>query len=129
MKPGLINRPGKDMLGNEVNRLYTESKLTSMGTTTLHLNNDKKTPYRLATIQFVNAHGEVKTATAQVWEKNAEKVVVGQEYLTEVRNVEGRIYLTLSALTNATYADVDDFDFAAAIAAAESEAPSTIAAK
>lgn len=116
MKPGFIQRNSKDALGTEVVRNFVESEVLSISPTVLELNNAKKTQYRLATIAYVAKDGTIKQATAQIWEANVPKVKVGAEYLTEVRKIDGRdgmpvVMLTLSALTTAARADVDDFDW------------------
>lgn len=114
MKPGLIQRTSPDAMGNDQVRNFTESKLVSLSDKVLE--NKNNTQYRLATIAFVAKDGTIKQATAQIWEKNVEKVQPGNEYLTEVRKVIGNngqpvVFLTLTALSTATMADVSDFDF------------------
>lgn len=116
MKAGLRTIKGTNALGQEENRLYVESEVVSLGTKVLELNNAKKTQYRLATVAYVAKDGTIKQATAQVWEVNVPKVKVGSEHLTEVRKIDGRdgnpvIMLTLTALSVAERASIDDFDF------------------
>ena len=111
MKQGLITRPGVDANGNDITRKFIHSKLLSIGTSVLELNNDNKTQYRVGTIEAITAQGELKTFSTQIWEKNAARVKVGEEYLTEVRVDNGVVYLNTTSMNVAERASVEDFAF------------------
>ena len=90
---------GTDAVGNPIVRKFKESKLVSISDQVRTLNNSKKTEYRLCSVQILNKFGEIKTFTAQVWEKVIGKLSIGAEYLCEKRDVNDTILLTLTSLT------------------------------
>lgn len=74
--------------------------------------------FKVATVEFVTASGEVKQCGANIYEGNYSKgeLVVGREYLATVTiapNKEGKLipYMQMSHLiANGGYADLSDFD-------------------
>ena len=74
--------------------------------------------YKVATVEFVTASGEIKQCGANIYEGNYSKgeLTVGREYLATVTiapNKEGKLtpYMQMSHLiANGGYADLSDFE-------------------
>lgn len=111
----------KDASGVEMNALRFGAKVLQVSDKTKELNNDKKTLYRLATIEFENNRGESKRATALIFENNFKHgiKVNDEEYMcTGVPSEDGKtIYVQLSHLIHGagsvSLADFGDFDMSA----------------
>jgi len=84
--------------------------LKSIGTTILQNSNDKN--YKIVSVEFENSKGIQQLASAACYEGNYSKgIEVGKTYLTTVSVVEGKAYLQMSHLENASMASADDFGF------------------
>ena len=84
--------------------------LKALSETTLQNSNGKN--YKLATIEFVDAHGVIQKASAMIYEGNYSKgVVVGKEYVCTARKgTDNQIYIQMSHLeANADRATIDMF--------------------
>lgn len=98
-------------------RNFVESKLISIGTTVRTLNNENQTEYRVGTIEFYTASGELKKCITQIWESVVDKMTVGEVYLTEYRKVvdettgEELVFLNTGIVTHNEVASVSDFAF------------------
>lgn len=91
-----------------------EGKLLSVSSNVLNLNNEKQTPYRVATIQYANADGVVKTASAIIYEANFKYgVTPGLSYLCRAIKTPGQTtpLVTMSHLVATERASFDDFNF------------------
>lgn len=81
------------------------------------------TKYRLATIEFVNADGVVKSAGCMIYEKNySHGMTVGKDYLCTAARTDQGILITVSHLQNAVRATDDDFGFDGVVAETPAEA-------
>lgn len=70
------------------------------------------TPYRLATIEFTNADGVIKTAGCMIYEKNySHGMTIGKDYLCTAAKTTQGMLITVSHLQNAVRATEDDFGF------------------
>lgn len=114
-----MKRIENDQNGNP--RMQFGGKLVSpLSTTVLELNNAKRTKYKIANVEFINAKGQAVQRSATIFEGNYSKgeLTVGETYLctvTMVTNKEtGEItpYIKMSHLVaDADRATADDFDF------------------
>lgn len=94
------------------------AKLLSISSQVLELNNDNKTPYRVATIEFTTATGELKRSTALVYEKNFQYgMPVGDTYQATVTITPGQLnpLVTVSHLAAGERATFDDFGVTAEV--------------
>lgn len=116
-----------DQNGNQ--RMQFSGKLISpLSPTVLELNNEKRTKYRIANVEFTNAKGQVVQRSAAIFEGNYSKgeLTVGENYLCTVTLVvnkqtgEVTPYIQMSHLVaGAGRATADDFDFVEVEDAAE----------
>ena len=98
-------------------RLQGSVKLVSDIETATILQNSNGKNYKVITVEFVSASGEVKSCGAAIYEGNYSKggVEKGKEYLATVTiapNAEGKLvpYMQMSHLVaGGGYADLDDF--------------------
>lgn len=91
-----------------------EGKLLSISNTTLTLNNDKQTPYRVASVQYINNDGVEKVASAIVYEANyTYGMTPGVTYLCRAIKTPGQStpLVTMSHLVATERASFDDFNF------------------
>lgn len=91
-----------------------EAKLLSISPTTFQLNNEKQTPYRVASVEFVNNQGEVKVSSAIVYEANfTYGMKPGITYLCRAIRTTGQStpLVTMSHLVATERASFDDFNF------------------
>ena len=90
-------------------------KLISIGTTILELKNDKKTKYRVATIEFNDANHKAQRVTSLVYESNfAHGMVIGEIYnCTASYDPKQGVLITTSHLPGSgVRADAGMFGFA-----------------
>lgn len=98
-----------------------EGKLLSISPNVFQLNNDKQTPYRVASVEFVNNQGEVKVSSALVYEANySYGMKPGITYLCRAIKTPGQTapLVTMSHLVATERASFDDFNFDVVEAAA-----------
>lgn len=91
-----------------------EAKLLSISTNTFQLNNEKQTPYRVASVEFVNNQGEVKVSSAIVYEANyTYGMKPGTTYQCRAIKTPGQAtpLVTMSHLVATERASFDDFNF------------------
>lgn len=94
------------------------AKVLTISKNVLELKNDNKTPYRVATIQFTSAEGELKTVTAIVYEKNFQYgMTEGETYQATVTITAGQAspLITVSHLAAGERATFDDFGVTAEV--------------
>lgn len=92
-----------------VNQFNINGILISMGTKVLELKNEKKTKYRLCTVQ-IKVKGENRIVTAQVWEKSVPAVSVGETYTCTASIMDGgRLLFQLNQITNGEVLTTADF--------------------
>lgn len=85
-------------------------KLVSLSSSVRELKNAKKTKYRLATVKLSNG----KTVTAQVWEKSAAELKVGQDYsctgtIMPIRDGKQAILFNVAPFVGGETATLEDF--------------------
>lgn len=91
-----------------------EAKLVSISNKVLEFNNDNKTPYRVATIEFETANNELKQVSAIVYESNfSYGMTPGTTYRAKAIFTPGQAQplITVSHLTASARATFDDFGF------------------
>lgn len=111
-------------------RLQGSVKLVSDLETATILQNSNGKNYKVITVEFVTASGEVKSCGAAIYEGNYSKggVEKGKEYLATVTiapNADGKMipYMQMSHLVaGGGYADLDDFGIEEVEAASTTEA-------
>lgn len=94
------------------------AKLLSISSNTLNLKNDNQTEYRVASIEFTAADGEIKKVTAIVYEKNFQYgMTVGDTYQATVTITAGQAnpHITVSHLAAGERATFDDFGVTAEV--------------
>lgn len=94
------------------------AKLLSISSNTLNLKNDNQTEYRVASIEFTAADGEIKKVTAIVYEKNFQYgMTVGDTYQATVTITAGQAnpLITVSHLAAGERATFDDFGVTAEV--------------
>lgn len=94
------------------------AKLLSISSNILNLKNDNQTEYRVASIEFTGADGEIKKVTAIVYEKNFQYgMTVGDVYQATVTITVGQPnpLITVSHLAAGERATFDDFGVSAEV--------------
>ena len=97
--------------GQTYRETSVECKLTSVKDEVRE--NTNGTEYVWCEVEFVNRHGNVTKADAQIYKTNLDKgMVVGETYMLNVRKVEGQSPLLLVApFSGGNKASDDDFGF------------------
>ena len=96
-----------------VNQFNVNGTLKAMGTKVLELKNEKKTKYRLCTVE-ITVKGQKRLVTAQVWEKSVPAVAVGETYTCTASIMDGgRILFQLNQIQNGEVLTTADFGVAA----------------
>jgi len=85
--------------GKEVSEMHFSGKLLSISSEVKEFNNEKKTRYRVATIEFVTLDGELARTPCLVYDKNFQKgMVIGETYLAVAIQSESGPFVTCSHL-------------------------------
>lgn len=104
-----------------VNQFNINGTLKQMGTKVLELKNEKKTKYRLCTVEITH-NGVKRLVTAQVWEKSVPAVAVGETYTCTASIMDGgRLLFQLNQIQNGEVLTAADFGLAAAPATKEAK--------
>ena len=97
------------------------AKLIQIGSVLLNTNTDKKTPYRVGTIEFNDAQGKTQRVTTLIWDKNYQHgMQIGNTYLSTATHTPGRtggdVLITTSHLEGSgVRADSSMFGFEKAV--------------
>lgn len=88
-------------------------KLISIGSVVLELKNDKKTKYRVATVEFTDANAKIQRINSLVYESNfAHGLTIGETYLcTASYDPQQGVLVTTSHLLGSGRADANMFGF------------------
>lgn len=95
-----------------VSQFNVNGTLKTMGTKVLELKNEKKTKYRLCTVE-ITVKGQKRLVTAQIWEKSVKAVKEGETYTCTASIMDGgRILFQLNSIQNGEVMTLADFGVA-----------------